>query len=115
VRGRLEIRPRAVERIITAAAGEVAGVGSSVHRVLGQALGSADPEARPRVKALVAGDLVTAELSMSAPWGEPLARTAAAVRGRVAERLQDLAGMRLGHVDITVTALTSGTSRRRVI
>jgi uncharacterized alkaline shock family protein YloU len=113
-RGRLDIRTRAVEQIITAAAGEVDAVGGSVHRVLGQALGSADPDARPRAKATVAGTLVTGELSMSLPWGTPVPQAAKQVREHVAHRLDELARFRLGHLDITVTALPARTLRRRV-
>jgi uncharacterized alkaline shock family protein YloU len=114
VRGRLDVSPRAVERIVAAAAGEVHGVGGSVHRVLGQALGSADPDSRPRAKVTVAGELVTAEVSMSVAWPEPVPEVAGRVRDRVALRLDRLAGLRLGYVDVTVTALPRHGYRRRV-
>ena len=113
-RGRLDIRQRAVEKIIAAAAGEVDGVGGSVHRVLGQALGSADAKSRPQATATVAGDLVTAELSMSVLWPTPVPQTAGLVRERVTARLDRLARLRLGHLDITVTALPLRAARRRL-
>jgi uncharacterized alkaline shock family protein YloU len=113
LRGRLDISRRAVERIAAAAAAEVEATGAPVTRVLGQAVGRADLEARPRVWATVAGDLVTLELSLSVPWPTPVAEVADAVRQRIAERLHALAGMRLGHADITVTALPSARRPRR--
>lgn len=113
-RGRLVISPRAVQRIAAAAAAEVDAAGGSVSRVFGQALGSADPDARPQVKATVSGDLVTAEVSMSVPWPCPVSDVADRVRQRVQQQLQTLAGLRVGHVDITVTALPQGRRRRRV-
>jgi uncharacterized alkaline shock family protein YloU len=114
LRGRLDVHPRAVERIVAAAAGEVSGVGGSVHRVLGQALGSADLDSRPRAKVTVAGHLVTAEVSMSVAWPESVPDVAGRVRDRVALRLERLAGLRLGYVDVTVTALPQRGYRRRV-
>jgi uncharacterized alkaline shock family protein YloU len=113
-RGRLELRPKAVESLATAAAAEVEAAGGPVTRVLGQALGRADPDARPRAHATVAGDVVTLELSLSVPWPSPVAEVADEVRRRIADRLQALAGLRLGHADITVTSLPSPRRRRRV-
>lgn len=113
-RGRLEIRTRAVERIAAAAAAEIGPTGGAVTRVLGQALGSADQQGRPSVTATVAGDLVTLEMSLSVPWPSPVREVADLVRSRVGQRLHDLAGLRLGHADITVTALPTGRARRRV-
>jgi uncharacterized alkaline shock family protein YloU len=113
-RGRLELSERAVGRLVAAAAAEVDGVGGAVSRVLGQALGSADADARPRATVTRAGDLVTAEVSLSVVWPAPVPEVAARVRERVGEQLSRLAGLRLSHIDITITALTSRAARRRV-
>ena len=108
------ISPRAVQRIVAAAAAEVDAAGGSASRVFGQALRSADPDARPQVKATVSGDLVTAEVSMSVPWPCPVSDVADRVRERIQLQLHTLAALRVGHVDIIVTALPQGRRRRRV-
>jgi uncharacterized alkaline shock family protein YloU len=113
-RGRLEISPRAVQRLVAAAAAEVDAAGGSVSRVFGQTLGSANPDALPQVKATISGDLVTAEVSMSVPWPFPVSDVTDRVRKRVQKQLYALAALRVSHVDITVTALPQGRRRRRV-
>lgn len=115
-RGRTELRERAVERLVVAAAGEVHGVAAPVTRVLGQALGSADLHGRPSADVRLAGDLVTCQVRLSVAWPAPVLDVAEQVRLRVADRLADLADLRVGHVDIVVTALpTGGRSRPRVV
>lgn len=104
-RGRTELSQQAVERLVTAAASEVAEVAGPVTRVLGQKLGSADLDGRPSVDVRLAGDLVTGEVHLSVRWPGSLVDVADAVRTRVSERLDDLAGLRVGHLDVLVTAL----------
>ena len=114
-RGRTELRERAVEKIVVAAASEVDDVASPVTRLLGQTLGSADLDGRPAADVRLDGDLVTAEVRLSVRWPASLADVTDRVRVRIGERLDDLAGLRLGHVDITVTDLpTDGRTRPRV-
>ena len=104
-RGRTQLSQQAVERLVTAAASEVAEVAGPVTRVLGQKLGSADLDGRPSVDVRLAGDLVTGEVHLSVRWPASLVDVADAVRTRVRERLSDLAGLRVGHLDVLVTAL----------
>lgn len=111
-RGRTELRERAVERLVVAAAGSVPEVGGPATRVLGQTVGSADPESRPSADVTVAGDLVTADVRVSVRWPAPVAEVADAVRSRVEESLGRLADLRVGHVDVHVTALPAGTRPR---
>jgi uncharacterized alkaline shock family protein YloU len=112
-RGRLELRERAVERLVRLAAAEVPDVGGPVTRVLGQAVGSADLDGRPRADVVVTGDLVTALLSVSVVWPAPVLEVADRVRQRVGERLSTLAGLRVGHVDVRVTSLPRDQRRGR--
>ena len=115
-RGRTELRERAVERLVVAAAAEVHGVAAPVTRVLGQALGSADLHGRPSADVRLAGDLVTCQVRLSVAWPAPVLVVAEQVRLRVTDRLADLAELRVGHVDVVVTALpTGGRSRPRVV
>lgn len=111
-RGRTELRERAVQRLVVAAAGSVPEVGGPTTRVLGQTVGSADPESRPSAEVTVAGDLVTADVRVSVRWPAPVVEVADSVRSRVEESLGRLADLRVGHVDVHVTALPTGTRPR---
>ncbi len=112
-RGRLELRPKAVERLVVQAASEIADVGGPVTRVLGQALGSADLDGRPRADITLTADLVTVRLSVSVVWPAPVLEVADQLRARVKQRLAELAGLRVGHIDVHVTALPRDRRRRR--
>lgn len=104
-RGRTEFTQKAVERLVMAAASEVPEVAGPVTRVLGQKLGSADLDGRPSGDVRLAGDVVTGEVHLSVRWPASLVDVADAVRARVHERLGGLAGLRVGHLDVLVTAL----------
>jgi len=115
MRGALELRDRAVLRLVMAAASEVHEVAAPVSRVLGQALGSADLDGRVKADVTVAGDVATVRVSLSVHWPAPIVEVAEGVRTRVTQRLSELAGLRVSHVDVQVTALpTDRRSRRRV-
>jgi uncharacterized alkaline shock family protein YloU len=114
-RGRTELSERAVERLVVAAAAEVDGVAAPVSRVLGQALGSADMDGRVSATIRLAGDLVTVDLRLSVQWPCSIPGVADRVRHHIEERLGELAELRVGYVDIAVTALpVDRRSRRRV-
>lgn len=113
LRGHLELRTRAVERLVAAAAAEVDEVGGSVSRLLGQQVGSADPGGRPQVAVTVAGDLVTVEVDLSVRWPSSVPEVADRLRDRIRERLAEQADLRVGHVDVNVTALPTGRRHRR--
>lgn len=102
-RGSLELRSRAVERLVSAAAGEVDGTSGGVSRVLGRQVRG--PAERPQVSAEVTGDLLTASIVLSLPWGVPLAPAAAAVRASVRDRVTATTGLRVGHLDVVVRSL----------
>ncbi|MCY7365536.1 MAG: Asp23/Gls24 family envelope stress response protein [Frankiaceae bacterium] len=112
-RGQLELRERAIEKLVTAAAAEVDDVAGPVSRVLGQQVGRADLDGRPSADVTLAGDLVTASVSLSVRWPASVPDVADAVRHRVRERLSTLADLRVGHVDVVVTALPVDRRRRR--
>ena len=115
MRGALELRERAVARLVVAAASEVPDVAAPVSRVLGQALGSVDFDGRVKADVTVAGDVATVRVSLSVRWPAPIVEVADGVRTQVTQRLSELAGLRVSHVDVQVTALpTDRRSRRRV-
>lgn len=100
-RGRLDVAERVIERIATIAAGEVRGVrsvGSGLEGVVGRRY--------PNVKAEVAGGHARVRVDIAVTWPAPLGRTTAAVRDRVRERLQTLAGVTVDVVDVTVATIT---------
>lgn len=111
-RGRTELRERAVERLVVAAAAAVPEVAGPVTRVLGQPVGSVNPDSRPSADVTVAGDLVTADVRISVRWPAPVVEVGDAVRARVEESLGRLADLRVGHVDVHVTALPVGARPR---
>jgi len=109
-RGRLDIAERVVERIATIAASEVPGVlttGSMLEGVLGRRY--------PKAGAEVAGRHATVSLDVAVAWAIPLADTAASVRARVRARVQDLAGLQVDAVHVSVANVvieTPDTARR---
>jgi len=109
-RGRLDIAERVVERIATIAAAEVPGVlttGSTLEGVLGRRY--------PKAGAEVAGRHATVSVDVAVAWAAALADTAASVRDRVQARVQELAGLQVDAVHVTVANVvieTPDTARR---
>jgi uncharacterized alkaline shock family protein YloU len=95
-RGRLEISPRALERIAEITAREVQGV---IRReaTLGRGL--------PKAKALLAGQRVRLDVVLAVVWGYALAELAAEVRGRVTRAITDLTGLGVDAVSIDISAV----------
>jgi len=90
-RGLLVIAPRVVEKVAARAASDVDGVA-------------------PRSKGVQAdadleGSTATVALRLGVTYPRPVGRVASEVRGRVAARVQELTGMTVGAVRITVDEL----------
>lgn len=114
-RGELELRDRAVERLVIMAAAEVDGVAGPVTRVLGQKLGSADLDGHVKAEVELSGQVATVIVRLSVLWPRSITEVAEQVRQRVRQRLDEFAGLRVAHVDVQVTSLPTGLrSRRRV-
>ena len=115
LRGDLDIADGVVEKIATAALGEVPDLGGAARRVLGVALGSDEPDGRPNVTATVSGASVVLDVAASVAYPAPVAPTADRARAHVIDRVGELTGLRVERVDIKVTALTrpQTASRRR--
>lgn len=106
-RGRLVVADRAVEKIAIAAASEISGVqsaGSTLDGVIGRAYPQADVQ--------VAGGHAKVSLELAVTWPSPLAPTTAAVRDRVRDRLETLAGLRVDRVDVTVAKLVQAEPKQ---
>ena len=95
-RGRLVIADRVVERIATAAAGEVEGVANQGFG-LGQVLGHGYPMAN----ATVAGDRARVHVQIAVLWPYPLGQVCGQVRDEVSDRVTELIGLRVDAVDVT--------------
>jgi uncharacterized alkaline shock family protein YloU len=114
-RGALTIADRTVERIASQAVTEVDGVGGSTARLLGVAVGGQNLDRSAKVFAKVTGDTATLSVRLSISYPRSVLRTSDAVRDHLTSRVQELTGLTVERVDITVTALhTDVTETRRV-
>jgi uncharacterized alkaline shock family protein YloU len=113
-RGSLIIQDRAVRRIAEAAALQVPGVVPAAQST--STLGAALGRAYPRVDCDVAGGRVRAEVEIVGRWPTPAAQLGAEVRDAVTDQLQQLAGLRVDAVDVTITKIVrlATPPRRRV-
>jgi uncharacterized alkaline shock family protein YloU len=113
-RGTLVIKDRAVQRIAEAAALQVPGVVPAAQSTgsIGAALG----RAYPRVDCDVAGGRVRAEVEIVGLWPVPATQLGAQVRAAVTEQLEQLAGLRVDAVDVTIAKVVrvAAPPRRRV-
>lgn len=108
-RGHLEVRPRVVDRVGRRAATEVDGV---VRGTTGR-LGRHD---LPSVTSRVEAGRVRLDVDVAVAWGRPLAAVAAAVQRTVADRVEELTGLQVDVVDVTVDSVVVAheTPQRRV-
>ena len=104
-RGRLEIAGIVVEKVATAAAGEIDHVGGSARRVLGVTAGREDGDGRPRVSARLTGSVAALDIRLSITYPASVRAVSEAVREHVRDRVQALTAFSVTRVDIAVTAL----------
>ncbi len=114
-RGVLTISDSTVERIAAHTVTEVDGVGGAASRVLGVAVGSEDLDNSAKVTAKVTGDTATLDVRISITYPMSVSRTTENARRHLMRRIEELTGLTVSQVDITVTALhTATTETRRV-
>jgi uncharacterized alkaline shock family protein YloU len=111
--GRLTISDRTVERIAATALGEVEGVGGSVTRMLGVAVGRDGSDQTAKVTAAVSGRTAALAVRLSVTYPASVARTTDAARTHVVRRVEELTGFTVSRVDITVTSLAGDTPDTR--
>ena len=109
-RGRLEIADTVVEKVATAAAGEVDYVGGSARRVLGVSTGGNASSRPAQVSATVTGRVAALDVRLSVAYPASVRATTEAVRHHLRERVQALTELSVSRVDITVTALSAVSS-----
>ncbi|GLZ53489.1 Asp23/Gls24 family envelope stress response protein [Actinomycetospora sp. NBRC 106378] len=115
-RGSLSIEDVVVEKVAVAAAAEIDGVGGAARRVLGVPTGRDDGDGRPRASARVSGQTAAVEVRLTVAYPASVRETTEAVRAHVRDRVEALTELSVARVDISVAALTRGTSvTRRVI
>lgn len=102
-RGLLVIVPRVVERIAARAASDVEGVAPR---------GSAAESKGVQADADLDGPTASLALRLGVTYPRPVGRVASEVRGRVAERVQELTGITVAAVRVTVDELPSAAPGR---
>jgi uncharacterized alkaline shock family protein YloU len=114
-RGSLTITERVVEKLAAHAIGEVDEVGGAAHRLLGVPTSREDPGQAPQVRAALHGRVCMLQVRLSVRYPASAARVTEQVRAHLIERLDELGGLQVRGVDITVTALHHPRPPGRVI
>jgi uncharacterized alkaline shock family protein YloU len=113
--GTIVIRDDVVAKIAACAAVEIPDAGAAATRVMGRAIPgggrlgmrAADLDALPKTKAEIDGNSTFLSIELSIRWPASVPDTTAQVREHVRERVQELAGLTVAEVDITVADLTT--------
>ncbi|WP_299054874.1 Asp23/Gls24 family envelope stress response protein [uncultured Nocardioides sp.] len=112
-RGSLELKTKALSHLAQHAATEVSGTvrsGNAVRRTLGRDY--------PRASARMDGAQASIDLDVAVRWPAPVARIAQQTRDLVLRRTQDLSGIDIRRVDVTVHVVSDDdattTETRRV-
>ena len=113
--GTIAVRDDVVAKIAACAAVEIPDAGAAATRVMGRAvpgggrlgLRATDLDALPKTKAEIDGNSTFLSIELSIRWPASVPDTAAQVRQHVRERVQELAGLTVAEVDITVAALAT--------
>ncbi|MBB5840666.1 Asp23/Gls24 family envelope stress response protein [Kribbella italica] len=95
-RGRLEIAPKAIEKLAERAALDVAAV---IHR------GTTFGRGLPKATSNTVGSRVRITLQLAVLWGRPLPEIAAETRAHVATTVAGLTGLAVDLVDVEITAV----------
>jgi uncharacterized alkaline shock family protein YloU len=113
--GTIVIRDDVVAKIAACAAVEIPDAGAAATRVMGRAipgggrlgLRATDLAALPKTKAEIDGNSTFLSIELSIRWPVSVPDTTAQLRKHVRERVQELAGLTVVEVDITVAALVT--------
>ena len=113
--GMVSIDDQVVEKTAAQAAIEIPDAGGAAPRVLGRsmtgaaALGARETSltALPKVSADVDGSLVILDLSISVRWPASVPEVTSAVREHVRSRVEELTGLTVAEISISVTDLVT--------
>ena len=111
-RGSTDIADRVVEKIAAGAVAEVDDAYGSARRLLGLRIPGT---AAPRVTVQIDGHLATVRVAMSVRYPAPIRQVTREVRAHVMERVGELTGLDVRHVDIEIPALITPDRGRRVL
>lgn len=111
-RGSLTIERGAIEKIASQAAAELTGVGRATSGIAGLS-GRGDLTARPKVAVQLRGTSASIALTIGARYPAPLVDLTSSVRRRCAEQVQQLTGLQVDRVDVTVGWLGQTTREVR--
>lgn len=114
-RGSLTISEHTVERLAACAASEIDRVGGAAGRTLGISLGGEALDRSAKTTAKVTGGEVELDVRISLEYPAPVGATTERVRGHLRERVEELTGMPVRRVGITVTALHAEVAGRRKV
>lgn len=118
--GRIDVEPRAVEKIAALAAGEVTDASGAVGRSRGVpgagylGLRRAPVERLPKVSAELDGDHVFLGVELSVRWPMPVAGVTEEVRQHLFRRVGELLGLDVREVNIEVVDLVTEFTTARV-
>ena len=115
-RGRTTVAPAVVEKIVLKAATEVDGVGPVVQTGLGRVVPWVASGPPGRAEAEVGRESVTVDLTVAVYYPRPIRQVAASLRQHASRRIEDLTGLAVRQVNVTVADLVGDESRpgRRV-
>jgi uncharacterized alkaline shock family protein YloU len=113
--GTIVVRDDVVAKIAACAAVEIPDAGAAATRVMGRAipggsrlgLRATDLAALPKTKAEIDGNSAFLSVELSIRWPASVPDTTAQVRQHVRERVQELAGLTVAELDITVADLAT--------
>src|SRR5690349_21217485 len=113
--GTIAVDDDVVGKIAAYAAVEIPDAGAAATRVMGRAvpgggrlgLRSTDLAALPKTKAEIDGNSTFLSIELSIRWPASVPDTTAQVRQHVRKRVQELAGLTVAEVNITVAALVT--------
>lgn len=113
--GTITISDRTVQRLASRAACEIPDAGAAAPRILGHSIGAAAPlgiretslDALPKASADVDGSVVVLDLQISVRWPASVPAVASAVRKHVTARVNELTGLDVHEVTISVTDLVT--------
>src|SRR6476659_2956089 len=113
--GTITVDDDVVAKMAACAAVEIPDAGAAATRVMGRSipgggrlgLRATNLAALPKTKAEIDGNSTFLSMELSIRWPASVPDTAAQVRQHVRERIQELAGLTVAEVDITVAALAT--------
>lgn len=113
--GTIVVRDDVVAKIAACAAVEIPDAGAAATRVMGRAvpgggrlgLRATDLDALPKSKAEIDGNSTYLSIELSIRWPASVPDTTTQVRHHVRQRVQELAGLRVAEVNITVADLAT--------